>query len=147
MPARLAEELRGEQRQGWEAVDRAGAETHLQQHPELQDGPEWARELVSPEVVLRQQQGEAPPLEEYLQRFPQFAVQLKPLFDVHRALEADLTFDFEPTKTHDAIPRQAARPTDTTLTGPAAPLSRDLPAIPGYELIKELGRAAMGVRY
>ncbi len=147
MLALLAEALRREQRQRWQAGERVRAETYLQQHPELQDAPEYALELIYHEVVLRQQQGEAPPLEEYLQRFPQFAVQLKPLFDVHRALEADLTFDFEPTKTHDAIPRQAARPTDTTLTGPAAPLSRDLPAIPGYEIIKELGRGAMGVVY
>src|SRR5713226_8252581 len=71
--ALLTEALRREQRLRWQAGEQIPAETYLQQHPELQNTPDYALELIYHEVVLRQEQGEAVPLEEYLQRFPQFA--------------------------------------------------------------------------
>jgi hypothetical protein len=60
--AQLAETLRREQRERWQAAEQIPAETYLQQHPELQDAPQYALELIYHEVVLRQEQGEAPPL-------------------------------------------------------------------------------------
>ena len=87
--AHLAEALRREQRKRWQAGERTAAETYLQQHPELQGAPDYALELIYQEMVLRQEHGEVPRLEEYLERFPQFASQLPPLFEVHRALESN----------------------------------------------------------
>ena len=48
-----------------------------------------ALNLVYNEVLLRKGEGEGPRLEEFVDRFPRFAEQLVPLFDVHRALESN----------------------------------------------------------
>src|SRR5437667_7209065 len=88
-PAQLVQVLRGEQRQRWQGGERVFAEAYLQRHPTLQADEGSALELVYQEVLLREEQGEAPELAEYVQRFPQFATRLAPLFEVHRALESD----------------------------------------------------------
>src|SRR5438128_3816145 len=91
--ADLVETLRSEQRYRWTAGDRVGAEMYLQQYPAFQADQDSALELVYHEVMLREERGETPQLGDYLQRFPQLAGQLAPLFEVHRALESEQLFD------------------------------------------------------
>ena len=49
-------------------------------------------DLIYNEVVLREEDGEWPELDEYLRRFPQHAEDLRAQFDVHRALQSGRPF-------------------------------------------------------
>jgi WD40 repeat protein len=75
--------------------------------------------LVHGEYLLRQELGEAPALEEYLDRFPSLAERLRAVDSVHRLLVGESVP--EPEKTAAAF-------------GP-----------PGYTILGELGRGGMGI--
>src|SRR5207245_10880099 len=89
----LLEDLRAEQRERWLKGDHVVAENYFDLYTKLLVDPEPALELVYSEVVLREEAGQKPQLAEYVQRFPQFAGQLPPLFEVHRALDGSQLFD------------------------------------------------------
>src|SRR5262245_61685784 len=91
-PAQLVEELRAEQCARWQRGDHVPAEDYLRRHPALQEDADNALKLIYQELLLREREGEAPLLGEYLGRFPQFAAQLRPLFAVHQALENEEPF-------------------------------------------------------
>jgi serine/threonine protein kinase len=69
--------LCADQADRWWRGERIPAEAYLQLHPSLQGDKEDALALVLGEFVLREELGEAPALEEFLWRFPQFAGQLR----------------------------------------------------------------------
>lgn len=57
----------------------------------LSQDTETLLDLIYNEVFLRECAGESPRLEEYLERFPTFAEQLRNQFEVHAELERDTT--------------------------------------------------------
>jgi serine/threonine-protein kinase len=127
----LAERLQDDQSLRWRAGERPLVESYLAAHPELGGDGAGLLDLLNHEVLLREERGEAPGLAEYLGRFPHLAAPLRDLFEVHALLEAEAEPADPPTLA--GAPRTAA---------PAA-----APAVPGYEVLKELGRGGMGVVY
>jgi serine/threonine protein kinase len=74
-----------EQRQHWHRGERPPVERYVEEHPALGQNPGLV-DLIYGEIVLREQRGEAPRLEEYLERFPEHANTLCRQFSVHLAL-------------------------------------------------------------
>jgi tetratricopeptide (TPR) repeat protein/tRNA A-37 threonylcarbamoyl transferase component Bud32 len=86
--------LRQDQCRRWQKGERPPVEdylTHLGGMPADRQA-EMAIDLIYNEVLLREQRGETPRLEEYLGRFPQYAVGLRRQFEVHHGLQ-DATID------------------------------------------------------
>src|SRR5262245_30056380 len=118
--------LLAHQRRGWRRGNRAPVETYLERQPELHADPVTVLDLIYNEVVLRAEAGESPRLEEYMRRFPHLAEQLEIQFELEGVL----------------WPEPSPRPdgSDTERSGFPPPSSSAVrPAIPGYEILGELG--------
>jgi eukaryotic-like serine/threonine-protein kinase len=132
----LADRLRQEQLGRWTDGDSPRVEEFLTRHPELANDPEGLLDLIYQEALLREERGETVNLKDYQRRFPQFHAALADQFAVHNALQSDDLFS-----------------TDATLKKPAASSSsapspaQGTPSVPGYLILRELGRGGMGVVY
>jgi hypothetical protein len=75
-----------DQRSRWLRGEFLRAETYAEKFPSLWVDPDAFVDLIYNEIVLREQTGERPHLDEYLRRLGQFEPQLRQLFEVHEAL-------------------------------------------------------------
>jgi serine/threonine protein kinase len=127
--------LLADQEARWKAGERVPAEAYFAMHAALPLDLEKALQLVYCEYLLREGLGQTPTLDEYLRRFPQFTSRLKQQVQLHQALADDPWSDLRATGLDPVGDAQA-------FSSPA-----DLPAIAGYDLVRELGRGSMGIVY
>jgi WD40 repeat protein len=136
-PAQLIDLVCDRQRLLWQGGERVPAEALLRQHPMLEADADGALEVVYNEVLLRAQCGETPRVEEYEARFPQFAPRLKPIFELHHALESSSA--------------DGAHSTDPSADGARARTVvravREAVTVGDYQIVDELGRGGMGIVY
>jgi serine/threonine protein kinase/WD40 repeat protein len=126
------------QRSRWQSGVRIPAEAYLDLLSRLPDGGDCVFEVAYGEYLLRQELSEQPVLQDYLKRFPQCESKLRRQIELHQALGTSAS----------AASAQAA--SAATIGLPEAgqgTATESLPSLPGYEIVCELGRGAMGRVY
>ncbi len=158
-----------------QAGESAGVEDYVEQFPELSGDPAVLLDLLAAEYLLRERCGEAVTIAEYQRRFPAQAEALPSRVERwrrRRAGDTDSTVApvgqrLDPsevgTLTHPpavpitehptlaspagAMPQGELVGAPTTTLVPPAPMALEGVAVPGYQVLGELGKGGMGVVY
>jgi WD40 repeat protein/tRNA A-37 threonylcarbamoyl transferase component Bud32 len=151
----LLARLAVEQRRRWQGGELVPVEAFLAQQPELQEDGDAIVDLLFREVALRQERGDEPTLGELLQRFPQYESRVRIQFDLHQAQwpgaaeAAGAAAERVLTPTRDTASQGATVGVQGSSNRKVETASApgNYPAIPGHEILGELGRGGMGVVY
>ncbi len=158
------EMLAGELRTRWKSGKRVGVEQLGSAFEQIAKNEEQLLDIIYHEVLIREEFGEKPTLEDFTVRFPQHVERLQRLFAVHGAIEDDgwdeeldsvfadeaatIMRDDENEDRH-----RAPSSTEVTDSGDRKKAhwprksrdSRPVEPPPGYELLEEIGRGGMAV--
>ena len=110
-------------------------------------------DLVYHEVLVRQQHGQRPVVEEFVLRFPDYEPQLRRLFLVHQSVEEETSrVSFIHPEAAAADDPAPPSPHGAATISPGGPMDADptlqlASAPPGYQLLEEVGRGGMALVY
>jgi eukaryotic-like serine/threonine-protein kinase len=144
--AQVAEILRADQRKRWRAGSGVPAEWYLEHFPALLGEHDLALDLIHSEFLLREALGQSPDLKEYVARFPRFAESIEVQVAFHCALDAVVGAPESPVGEQGWSGTDASAPMDR-LARANRTRPGNLPTIPGYEILRELGVGGMAVVY
>ncbi len=159
------ETLAGHLRSRWQAGNRVPVETLGPLFEVVAQNEEQLLDLIYHEILLREEFGETPTLDDFVQRFPKHKDRLSRLFAIHGAIEDDWpneavgeSSDAESGDAALSSHEPALIGSDVTGTTPAdsgesdktprwprRSKQRTPEPPPGYELQEELGRGGMAV--
>jgi WD40 repeat protein len=143
-----AERLAREQRERWKQGERLRVEDYLATEPSLRGDENAVLDLLFRELQLREEDGEAPDVEELVGRFPELGPRIRQQFALHLALHSRLSA----TRPEADAPGDGADPGRTLPAEPGmipdwTAVAKERLNIPNYEVLEELGRGGMGVVY
>lgn len=155
-----AARLMQEHRDLWRRGERLRVEEFLKRLGRKRVAPADLLDLVYGEVILREEDGEAPEIQEYLDRFPDHADDLGAMFEVHDALRLSKPFSVAlssvsgptdawdgPTNVPDTFnPGPTPQADDGSAPG-FPPRDPRLPSVAGYDVLGVLGSGGMGTVY
>jgi WD40 repeat protein/serine/threonine protein kinase len=139
------ESLLQEQRRRWRSGQPASLDVLLDQQPTLRTDVEAILQLIYNEVLLREERGERPNLQDYTARFPALCAELALQFEAHQQLGR-----LCPACQSPLAPDARSCPYCKTLVaapGLAPPADPRLPTLAGYQVLEKLGAGGMGVVY
>jgi serine/threonine-protein kinase len=147
-PSPLVASLLQDQCECWRQGQRIPAEAYLQRYPALNANRDVVLNLLCNEMLLREQAGQALLLEDYVQRFPHLAPDLRRLYGPGPA--ADAAAPPVPaaggSRVSNAETLSAVPPRRKIHVGGAPGFSVGA-GVPGYEILAALGRGGMGIVY
>lgn len=132
--AHIPDAVLEEQRQAWLAGRYTDVDDLLL-GSDFQHDQDARLDLVYNEIVIKEELGLNPTLEDYLQRFPELEQDLKLHFEVHRALDQQLLWDTADPHAEKSWPHPGAA------VSPGG-LPRD-----SYDILRVIGQGAMAVVY
>src|SRR5262245_42196021 len=142
-PAQAGEVLRLDQRERWRRGERPRLQEYLKVYPALRADVDQLLASVRQEFSLRRQHGESPSVSEYLRLFPEHSDLLRQALSVPEPPDEEDGDGFGSTSQG----LTESFPTLPTAGAPPVPDALALPSMPGYNIVRELGRGGMGVVY
>jgi serine/threonine protein kinase/tetratricopeptide (TPR) repeat protein len=145
--------LLADQRRRWQQGDKVLVETYLAGYPALESDEAALFQLIANEIHLRREGGEILSAEEYAQRFPKLAWQVRailtrgPLAASTSIAETLNEVRPRPSGTMPAPPETASPSAPRTQPGESGAEGQLPQIIAGYEVQGVLGRGGMGVVY
>ena len=125
LPGSLVDMLLADQRLRWSQGQRVTVEAYLEHYPQLRGDPAALRTLLAGEIALRREQGDGFELDEFCRRFPDLSPWLKEQF----------------ASSHGSTSRDSTSPDGDKGE------DRPWPAVPGFQILAEIGLGGMGIVY